>query len=225
MNNRIFVVGDIHGCYRTLCKLLYENIKIEDGDLIYFLGDLVDRGPRVKEAVNEVIKLWRNGNAIALKGNHEEMLLRSITDPEYFSLWFFNGCESTLASFGVNHPKNIPTEYLDFFQQMPYFVLLDKFILVHGGLNFDLENPFEDTEYMLWGRYEIVEPEKIGCRRVVAGHTPTPLEKIIESLNEPKIFLDGGCVYKNSIRRRGLGYLVALELNSMQLYYEYNCDF
>ncbi|MGC8748459.1 MAG: metallophosphoesterase family protein [Candidatus Kapaibacteriota bacterium] len=222
---RKIVVGDVHGCYLTLKKLLTEIVKINSEDMIYFLGDLIDRGPRVKQTVDYVLSLWEKGNAVAIRGNHEDMLLKSISDPFALLNWEYNGCESTLRGFNVNHPSDIPNGYLHFFESMPFFVELEKFILVHGDLNFDLDNPFEDKYYMVWGRSRRIEPEKIGMRKLIVGHTPTPLPEILASLESWKIFLDGGCVYAKSPFRVNLGYLCALDLDSNQLFYIYNCDF
>lgn len=224
MNNRTFVVGDVHGCHKTLCKLLYDELKIEATDSLYFLGDLIDRGPRVRETVDEIMKLQQKMICKVVRGNHEQMLLDSVTDVSSLSLWYWNGCEQTLASFGITHPSQFEKKYLDFFSSLPYYIELEKFVLVHGGLNFENENPFEDKEYMLWGRYEQVDTERIGGKRIIAGHTPTPLSQIYRSLNEFKIFLDGGCVYKNRASKE-IGYLVALELNTMELHPVFNVDF
>lgn len=224
MNSRTFVVGDVHGCHKTLCKLLYDGLKIEANDSLYFLGDLIDRGPAVRETVDEIMKLQKEMICQIVRGNHEQMLLDSVTDISSLALWYENGCEQTLASFGIGHPSQLKKEYLDFFGSLPYYIELGEFILVHGGLNFENDNPFEDEEYMLWGRYEQVDTERIGGKRVIAGHTPTPLSQIYRSLNESKIFLDGGCVYKNRGYKE-IGYLVALELNTMELYPVFNVDF
>ena len=225
MKERRIVIGDVHGCYRTLVELIENKVKATAGDKLYFLGDLIDRGPRVRQTVDYVVDLCERGRAVVIRGNHEEMLLQSLTDAIAFSNWIYNGCESTLAGFGVQHPLDIPEKYLNFFQNLPYFVEFDDFILVHGDLDFDAENPFENKYWMVWGRSLCARPEKIGYRKVVVGHTPTPLPRIQKSLKEWKISLDGGCVYANNPFRPDLGYLCALELDTSTLHYVYNIDF
>lgn len=224
MKQRRIVIGDVHGCYLTLQKLLVEEVKLTSNDFVYFLGDLIDRGPRVKQTVDFVVELWEDGKALAIRGNHEDMLLNSLVDPFALINWEYNGCQSTLQSFNVNHPADIPSYYIHFFESMPFYIELENYVLVHGDLNFDLDNPFEDKHYMVWGRSHRINPEKIGMRKLIVGHTPTPLPEIKRSLERWKIFLDGGCVYANSPFRTNLGYLCAYDIASGKLYYTYNCD-
>ncbi|MFN3781080.1 MAG: metallophosphoesterase, partial [Candidatus Kapaibacteriota bacterium] len=172
-----------------------------------------------------VIDLWQKNKAIAIRGNHEEMLLNSLSDPTALINWEYNGSRATLESFKVSHPKDIPQDYVFFFESMPFYVELENYILVHGDLDFDAENPFQNTQYLVWGRSRRADPNKTKMRKVVVGHTPTPLNEIIISLNQWKIFLDGGCVYARSIFKQNLGYLCALDLNSNELYYTYCIDF
>jgi len=225
MKQRRIVIGDVHGCYRTMVELIEKKIRISQNDIIYFLGDLIDRGPRVRQTVDYVLEMCEQGKAVAIRGNHEDMLLQSLTDAFAFTNWIYNGCESTLAGFGVQHPLDIPEKYLNFFQNMPYYVEFNDFVLVHGDLDFSAEDPFQNKHWMVWGRSSVVLPEKIAYRKLVVGHTPTPLSKIQKSLKEWKIYLDGGCVYAKHPIRSDLGYLCALELNSLTLFYVFNIDF
>ncbi len=225
MKQRKIVVGDVHGCFLTLKNLLFDVVKIGSDDMIYFLGDLIDRGPRVKQTVDFVMDLWKKKRAISIRGNHEEMLLNSLKDSMALKNWEYNGCSTTLSGFNVNHPKDIPVTYLHFFETMPLYVELENYVLVHGDLDFDADDPFKNPYYMVWGRSTKAVPEKIGMRKVVVGHTPRTLDVIINSLSQWKIFLDGGCVYANSPFRQNLGYLCALDLSDEKLYYIYNLDF
>lgn len=223
MVKRRFVIGDVHGCVKTLVSIISNKIKPEKSDLIIFVGDLIDRGPNPKAVVDFVLDLQKHCNVVTIRGNHEQMLLNSLNDEEAFRLWFFNGCETTLLSFSVVHPSLIKKKYLDFFMNLPFYYLMDDFAVTHGDLNCKIDDPFSDNYTMLWGRGLDFKPEQINNRRLVVGHTPTPIERIQKSLFEPKIFVDGGCVYKNTLRV-GLGNLVAIELNSMQIYVQENIE-
>ena len=57
---------------------------------------------------------------------------------------------------------------------------------------------------------------------MICGHTPHLLEDIKLSLKYDKIQLDGGCVYYG--RHPGVGFLCAVELNTMELYIQQNCE-
>lgn len=221
---RTFVIGDIHGCSKTFKKLLKDVLKVTKEDNIYLLGDYIDRGPDSKKVVKRIIKMKQNGYKIfPIIGNHELLLLDSINFIENHHIWFQNGAKYTLKSFGINYANELKPKYIEFFRNLPYYYIVDKFIIVHGGLNFTINDPFQDKEAMVWIRDNNVDLKKTGGRRLITGHTPVPLDKIQKSLSKNKILLDGGCVYYN--HHALLGYLVALELNSMQLYFQRNIEF
>lgn len=45
MNGRLFVIGDIHGCFKSFQILIEQNIKLLYSDKVILLGDYIDRGP------------------------------------------------------------------------------------------------------------------------------------------------------------------------------------
>lgn len=221
---RTFAIGDIHGCYHTFKKLLFEVLAVSTEDTIYLLGDFIDRGPRSKKVLKLILKMQQMGFHIKpLMGNHEIMLLGSIFSPLKFQGWMRSGGHSTLESFKVEHPANIKDKYLDFITGLPFLYETEQFIYVHGGLNFEAENPLEEFEVMPWIRNGIIDKTKIGNRRIIVGHTPSTLERINKSLQEDRILLDGGCVLVNA--NRELGYLVALEIEKWQLHTQQCIDF
>lgn len=223
MSHRRIVIGDIHGCPKTLNKLLNDKIKIHKSDYIYFLGDYIDRGPNSKKVIDIIIELLIMGfNVKCLIGNHELMLLESVHSNITFQTWLKNSGKVTLDSFKISHPSQLKRRYMLFFQSLQYYIELDDFILVHGGLNFEIEEPLKDVLSMCWTRNLTVDKSKIGGRRIIVGHTPTKLSKIKKTLEEDRILLDGGCVYNNL--ENDMGYLVALELNSMELFTQKNVE-
>ena len=222
MTHRSFVIPDIHGCARTFHALLHNVIKLQPEDTLYLLGDYIDRGPRSKELLDAIIQLRRKGYSIhPLRGNHEQMLLQSQDSVYALSLWLANGGHATLDSFGVEDAGEIPYGYRNFLLGLRSHIILDKFVLVHACLNFEIPDPFADTEAMLWARACKVNPERIGGRRIICGHSAVSRETVEESLSTSRIMLDNGCVYKE---RPGLGNLTTLELNSMSLFYQKNID-
>ena len=93
----VAVIGDIHGCYNTLKKLV-EKIKNKYPDIkIFCVGDLVDRGNNSFEVIEYVIAEKINYTL----GNHDYMFYSNMRDP--FSLmaksWNYNGAETTLTSY------------------------------------------------------------------------------------------------------------------------------
>lgn len=219
---RRFVIPDIHGCSRTLSRLLTDVIRLEKRDELYLLGDYIDRGPRSKEVLDIIMKLKEEGYAVRpLRGNHEEMLLGASGDWSLFRLWVMNGGNATLDSFGAKSSTDIPAPYRRFIEALPYVIVLDDYVLVHASLNFQNPDPLADTMTMLWSRSTDIRKDLIGGRKVIGGHTPQKLDAIRKTLTTDRIMLDNGCVYTE---RKGMGRLVALELNSMTLYLQENID-
>lgn len=215
MKSRTFVFGDIHGCYLTF-RTLFELCEIEKTDKVYLLGDYIDRGPSSKEVLDFIFELQDGGFQIfPLRGNHEQMLLDSFHSVEIQYLWQKNnGGNRTLKSFGVQNVAEIPSKYIDWLKDLRYYYDLRKFVIVHAGLNFHRDNPFEDKNAMIWTRDRYYDKTKLN-KKIIIGHTPTQLDKIQKSLNENIIFLDGGCVYFDNPE---LGNLCALELSEMKLF-------
>jgi len=223
MCSRRFVIGDVHGCSRTLLQLVEQGIGLTRSDELYLLGDLIDRGPDTKGVLDFIFGLHESGyRVMSVRGNHEDMCLRAGGDLEIFDMWLGNGGQTTLASFRADGPGDIPHPYRSFLHSLPYYLLLDDFVIVHAGLNFDRSDPFSDTEAMLWQRDCQVDLERTGGRRLVNGHTPVTREQVEASLATDRVLLDNGCVFGTG--REGKGSLAALELNSMTLTFQANID-
>jgi serine/threonine protein phosphatase 1 len=224
--SRSFAISDIHGCFKTFRFLIEGMLKLEKSDNLYLLGDYIDRGMDSKGVLDYILHLSsENYRVTVLKGNHEEMLLRSMHDGNLLNSWLMNGGDMTLHSFNVNNNEYLPEAYLDFMSSMESYKALDNYILVHAGINFNLQNPLEDKEAMLWLRNFTVDRVKSGNRTVVHGHTPISREKIAESIididKNKRINIDNGCVYKSN---QQFGQLCALELNTLELYFQPNID-
>jgi calcineurin-like phosphoesterase family protein len=219
---RRFVIPDIHGCCRTFRTLVSDVIRLERPDELYLLGDMIDRGPDSKGVLDFILELQDQGFSIkGVKGNHEEMCLHADEDLEFMELWIANGGLATLRSFEVESAGEIPRRYRNLLHALPNYILLDDFVIVHASLNFDISDPFADTEAMLWMRECIVDPSRIGGRRLVSGHTPVTREQLTASLASDRILIDNGCVFTSMT---GLGSLTALDLNSMKVWYQDNID-
>jgi serine/threonine protein phosphatase 1 len=219
---RTFAIGDIHGCPRTFSKLVTEMIIPGPEDEIICVGDYIDRGPDSKGVIDSIIALKRRGCRIrTLRGNHEQLLLDALEDKEAFDQWLMCGGDKTCNSFGIHEVSQLPDEYLSFFKQTEYYHATDQMIIVHAGLNFESDDPFADTDAMLWTRNTFVDLEKSGGRKIIHGHTPTPLQRIYSLRHTNSINIDGGCVMTHL---EGLGYLVAIRLETLELLAVRNCD-
>jgi serine/threonine protein phosphatase 1 len=237
MRNR-WVIPDVHGCVKTLRSLVTDLIKPARYDELYFLGDYVDRGPDSKGVLDFIRSLQKDEyNITAIKGNHEDFMVE-LFDAEKKSknVWWHNfgnrkhkswmdiGGKPTLESFGVSHIREIPAEYIDWMRDLPYYVTLEQFVLVHAGLNFKNDDPFEDKRSMLWLRDYEIKPEKIGNRRIIHGHVPVNMELITLAVKNrfyKFIDIDNGPYISG---KEGFGNMVALNIDTMEMVIQYNMD-
>lgn len=227
-----FAVSDIHGCRKTFLALL-DKIALSKSDELYLLGDYVDRGPDSKGVLDEIFQLKKNGYTVrCLRGNHEEILLRSLFDPVGLENWMMTDGKKTMDSFNVEVTQDIPDNYLDFMRELEYYLEVDEYILVHAGLNFNLFDPLEDQRDLLFIRrwYDAVRYDWLGKRIVLHGHTPMAyydIENQLVNLGKHQYLdLDAGCVYAGSDRpdRIGLGYLCAFDMSNRRLTFQKNVE-
>jgi serine/threonine protein phosphatase 1 len=229
------VIGDIHGCFRSFKKLVEEELRLKKSDTLYLLGDYIDRGPRSKQVIDYIIDMQDAGYDInPIRGNHEEMFLdayRNMSN-EGLLLWIMNGAESTLESYGIEFIseqgigvlKQLPEEHVAFMRNLPYYIMLDDYIIVHAGINYTADEPYKDFRSMVWCRDCSNDIEKSGERTIIHGHTPIPLSALEEDelKGNPQVNLDTGCVYKEFT---GMGNLTAMDIDNQRLYSVVNVDF
>ena len=226
-----WVIPDIHGCVETLKTLIEFQIKPNKNDHLIFVGDYIDRGPDSRGVIKYIMELQLNDyNVTPLKGNHEDICVKAWEDDRtkksFLGIsskskvqkdWERYGGKKTMESFGVTRAREIPVKYINWMKDLEYYVVLDDFVVVHAGLNFNIDDPFKDKRSMLWSRDYKIDPEKIGNRRVVHGHLPVNLEfidMVIKNVNSYWfIDIDNGIYFS---RKAGYGNLVALNLNKME---------
>jgi len=236
-----WIIPDIHGCSKTLRALFEYYIIPTRDDELYFLGDYIDRGPDSKGVLDFIMDLQEQGFRVhPIKGNHEESCVNACREEQNLGknflgfrkrniskmAWRQYGGKETMQSFSVKDLNDMPSKYLEWMDNLPVFIELPEYVLVHAGLDFSLSDPMTDEYSMLWLRDFDPQPEKIKGRILVHGHVPISIEDIF-MLSERRdqfghIDLDNG-VYMAG--REGYGNLVALELNSMELFSQYNLDY
>jgi len=192
--NRIFVIGDIHGCYERL-KTLLEKLHIKNNDMLIFLGDYIDRGTDSKKVVEEVINLKSQYHIITLLGNHEKMLLDILQKSLPIEMWLFNGGETTLLSYGIkkyNISSDLfPPEHIEFFKSLLPYYEMDNYIFVHAGLKPNIPLEKQSIDDLVWIRDEFIYSDCDFGKVVVFGHTPLAEPLFLKN----KIGIDTGAVY------------------------------
>lgn len=165
---RLIAVGDIHGCYDRLCKLL-RIIKLKPEDALVFLGDYIDRGFQSKEVVSKLIELNKRKNVICLKGNHEQMLIDFLNNGPTAEGYLVNGGRATLDSY-----RGQPSEeHLSFLKSLPLYYESGRFVFVHAGVIPGIPLEEQDCYDLVWVREEFLEAPApvIPGKVVVFGHT------------------------------------------------------
>lgn len=210
---KIFAIGDIHGCLEKL-NLLMSRLSIDcKNDTLVFIGDYIDRGDLGPEVIDYVIGLQSEyKKVICLMGNHEQMLLNYLEGVDE-SMYLANGGRITLHSYGIilsddlDERKNkIPVTHRLFFESLlPYYETGD-YIFVHAGLRPGLPLAEQSMDDLLWIRHEFIGSEDDFGKIVVFGHTPLSKPLIQKNM----IGIDTGAVYG--------GHLTCVELPEINIY-------
>ncbi len=196
---KIFAIGDIHGCYDRLKKLM-DKIPIDFScDTLVFIGDYIDRGPYSVEVVDYLMQLRnRVPDIVFLKGNHEDMLDKFINGVDRFT-YLLNGGQQTLDSYLTKPVQSdfypIPPDHMEFFKSLRLYYETEEFIFVHAGLRPRVPLESQKTEDLLWIRDKFISSKYDFGKRVIFGHTP--LKKPLVEPN--KIGIDTGAVYGNAL--------------------------
>lgn len=207
------IIGDIHGCYDELCELLrklayaveaeHHAAKPPQGRTAVFLGDLCDRGPKNVDVLRLVIKMVKEGHALAVPGNHDAKLLKKLNGRD---VQLNNGLDITVADLETQPPEFV-SEVRVFLDALVSHYVLDqgKLVVAHAGLKEQMQGQdsrrvrefclYGDTtgavdEYGLPVRLDWAS-EYHGRALVVYGHTPR-LE--VRALNHT-LCIDTGCAF------------------------------
>lgn len=177
-----FAIGDIHGCLTALKAIFNENW-IQEGDLVIFLGDYIDRGEDSKGVIDWLIENRSYYHFEFIKGNHEIMMRDAKDKPEIVKFWLQHGGSETLNSYNVGDElewiNKIPESHWAFLKACKPYFKLGNTVFVHAGLEKgkNLEN--QDEKHLFWKKYnEPIEYEE-GVR-VICGHTSQKDGKIAD---------------------------------------------
>lgn len=211
-SDRLYAIGDIHGCrseLEVLLAALTQAEAITPRDIVLFIGDYIDRGEDSRGVIDILLQFSsKHPSCIFLKGNHEDMLLSYLGFPGRDGMaYLVNGGTQCLMSYGFKMGegtpptgaevlKAIPPEHLRFLKGLEHYVITPRFVFAHAGLNplRDLHHQVEND--LLWIREEFIFNRHFFGRPVVFGHTP--YEDVLFNLPY-KIGIDTGCVFGNKL--------------------------
>ena len=182
-----YVMSDLHGCYDKYVQML-EKIQFGEGDTLYILGDVIDRG---EGGIAILQDMMERKNVIPIIGNHESLALSSLKHirdgvPEAvllqtkaYCMWMLSDGEPTAAAFRAL-PKEAQTALIDYIEGFSIY----KEITV-GGRRFHLSHTLPDYHpgqdihnksflEFIWGEPDHTQSYGDNAR-FITGHTPTHL--------------------------------------------------
>jgi serine/threonine protein phosphatase 1 len=170
---RILALGDIHGCFRAL-NTLVSYVPIRPDDLIVGLGDYVNRGPNSCAVLDWLAARKKAGGLVALRGNHEIMMLEARDNEAAVESWLSVGGNATLASYSYFGDRgqliDVYDEHWDFLEQtVPYYETATHFFVHANALP---EVPLaEQPDYVLYWEQFNDPPAHESGKVMVCGHT------------------------------------------------------
>jgi serine/threonine protein phosphatase 1 len=191
---RIYAIGDIHGRRDLLDELLIRtNDDIHSRPtaraLHVFLGDYIDRGSASRETIDRLIEHRAENESVLLKGNHELIAVRCLSDRSLFDQWMRLGGAETLISYGIalgavanGKPiaelqaafhSALPPAHLRFFRDLKPSFACGDFFFSHAGVKPQIELSRQKENDLLWIREEFLSSHEDFGKIVVHGHTPT----------------------------------------------------
>lgn len=191
-----FAIGDVHGCFAKLNKLMHRCGEYAGSRPHRFvlLGDYIDRGPESRPVIARLRRLTeqRPGDIVCLKGNHEDMLLSAVDTPSGMLWWMHNGGDTTLASYGVELPTDLPADDIEWIRKLPLCHDDGLRFFVHAGIDPAVPLDRQDSTTMLWTRESYSDALDPG-RLIVHGHTP--LRSAYPEQRPYRLNLDTGAVF------------------------------
>ncbi|HPP53135.1 MAG TPA: metallophosphoesterase family protein [Thermoguttaceae bacterium] len=208
MSGRVIAIGDIHGCLPAL-ETLVKLISPRKEDTIVTLGDYVDRGMQVRECFDLLMDLADQCRLVPILGNHDEMLLGLLEDSQALLDWLGYGGTTTLYSFGVKRPEEIPEKYIRFLRGcLPYYETKEHFF-VHANYLADFPLEAQPAEALRWEYLRDRQPgPHISGKKAIVGHTTQKTGRILDL---GYLLCIDTCCY-------GSGYLTAMDVATGQIW-------
>jgi serine/threonine protein phosphatase 1 len=194
IGRRIYAVGDIHGRLDLLDNILSRidkdmALRPTARSVLVFLGDYIDRGPDSRGTIDRLIERRQTNECVFLKGNHEQIAIKCLSDPNLFHRWLRLGGVETLVSYGVAPDKLVngrqivelqaafhralPQSHLRFLRDQQTSFTCGDFYFVHAGIKPRISLLRQVESDLLWIREEFLTSNQDFGKIIVHGHTPT----------------------------------------------------
>lgn len=210
----IYAIGDVHG-RADLLRALLDAIEADAGahvPRIIFLGDIIDRGPDSKEALELVDEaLDRFPGSQLILGNHDEYLLHALegllTDTDVTKWLNEHGGRATIDSYlpgagaSIDQFTSFVHQWYDhhhiLLRQATDKVIIGNYCLVHAGIRPGVPIADQNTYDMRWIREEFLEHRGSFEHVIVHGHAPT--DSGMPEVHANRIALDTGACFSDRL--------------------------
>ncbi|HEV2289922.1 MAG TPA: polynucleotide kinase-phosphatase [Candidatus Acidoferrales bacterium] len=234
------IIGDVHGCLDELQELMTNlgysveknghgyQVRVPESRKAIFIGDLVDRGPKIPDVLRLVMGMVEAGTALCVPGNHDMKLLQKLRGKD---VKLAHGLADSVAQLDAESPefKRKVAEFLD--SLISHYVLDDgKLVVAHAGMKEEMqgrgsgairsfalfgETTGETDEFGLPVRYNWAADYR-GRASVVYGHTPiTEPQWLNRTIN-----IDTGCVFGGKLTALRYPEKEILSVPARRVYYE-----
>jgi serine/threonine protein phosphatase 1 len=171
-----YVIPDIHGRYDLLSDALAEIVVHSGGEAgaIVMIGDYVDKGPQSKEVIDRLLSgVAGSRRLVALKGNHDALMLQALRDPARMAAWMEKGGDAALASYGGDAAA-VPQAHIAWLDQLQLMHVDAHRIYVHAGVDPEIPLDRQSEATLLTKRYPKGFSGGFGALHVVHGHDNSP---------------------------------------------------
>jgi serine/threonine protein phosphatase 1 len=187
MTSTVYAIGDVHGradLLSSLVDFISEHARSNCKEpRVFFLGDIVDRGPDSREAMEivcETLRRWPQSRL--LLGNHDQLFLDAMTSQIYVEKWFADfGGVKTLASFlgeGTHYwPDEITSigerfpELLSVLGNAPTILPVGRYVFVHAGIDPSVPVTKQNRNVLLQIRTKFTDHVGLLSHIIVHGHS------------------------------------------------------
>ncbi|QEG37017.1 metallophosphoesterase [Bythopirellula goksoeyrii] len=177
---RTIALGDIHGCYAALDKLL-STIDLRKDDRLIVLGDVIDRGPQSRAVIERLLQLRDACQLLPILGNHEQMLLDAVDGKMALQDWLSHGGAETLDAYGPGAALSIlPEEHIEFLRSWPNYHETSGFFFAHGNYLADVKLSDQPWDWLRWESLRDLLPScHLSGRTAILGHTSNKRGEIL----------------------------------------------
>lgn len=192
---RLYAIGDIHGrldLLRAVHAAVMADLAARPVPRfrVIHLGDYIDRGPDSAGVVEHLTAFIHDGNAVCLRGNHDQFVPDFLADPvAHGETWMRFGGDAAMASWGIDtvgmglrsmravhdaFVAALPARHRTFFEALPHFERHGDYLFVHAGLRPGVSLSRQTALDMMTIREPFLSSSHDFGVVIVHGHTVVP---------------------------------------------------